>query len=44
MKIKQGIPEDLIQHVLDFTYPNFKHLMSRQGFYFYLKGLVLVLG
>ena len=39
MKIKKGIPQDLIQQVLDFTYPNFKHLMSRQGYDFYLKGV-----
>lgn len=37
MRIKQGIPKDLIQYVLDFTYPNFKHLMSRQGYDLYLK-------
>jgi hypothetical protein len=39
MTIKQGIPKDLIQYVLDFTYPNFKHLMSREGYDFYLKGV-----
>jgi hypothetical protein len=38
MKIKKGIPKDLIQYVLDFTYPNFKHLMSKQQYDFYLKG------
>lgn len=39
MIIKQGIPKDLIQPVLDFTYPNFKHLMPRQGYDFYLKSV-----
>jgi hypothetical protein len=39
MKIKQGIPKDQIQYVLDFTYPNFSHLMSRQGYDYYLKGV-----
>jgi hypothetical protein len=38
MKIKKGIPKDLIQYVMDFTYPNFKHLMSKQQYDFYLKG------
>ena len=39
MKIKQGIPNDQIQYILDLTYPNFKHLMNKTGYDFYLKGV-----
>ena len=39
MKIKQGIPKDQIQHILDLTYPNFKHLMAKAGYDIYLKGV-----
>jgi hypothetical protein len=39
MKIKKGIPKEYIQYVLDFSYPYFSHLMSRQGYDFYLRGV-----
>jgi hypothetical protein len=39
MNIKQGIPNNQIQYILDFTYPHFKHLMSKTGYDFYLKGV-----
>ena len=39
MIIKQGIELNQIEEVLDYTYPFFKHVISRGGFDYYMKGL-----
>jgi hypothetical protein len=39
MNIKQGIPLNQIQEILEFTYPNFKDLMSKDFYDIYLKGV-----
>ena len=39
MKIKQGITLNQVQEVLDYTYPFFKHVISRGGFDYYMRDL-----
>jgi len=39
MTIKVGIELYKIEEVLDYTYPFFKHVISRVGFDYYMKGL-----
>jgi hypothetical protein len=39
MKIKQNIPLNQIQEVLDFTFPFFKDIISRNGFDYYMRDL-----
>lgn len=39
MKIKQGIELKQIQEVLDFSFPFFKHVISRGGFDYYMRDL-----
>jgi hypothetical protein len=39
MNIKQGIPLNQIQEILDFSFTFFEHVISRQGFDFYIRDL-----
>ncbi len=39
MQIKKGIPEELINDVLEFSYPYFNHLMSKYIYEEYLKSV-----
>jgi hypothetical protein len=39
MQIKKGIPEELRDNVLEFSYPYFKHLMSKYIYEEYLKSV-----
>lgn len=39
MQIKKGIPEELRDNVLEFSYPYFNHLMSKYSYEAYLKSV-----
>jgi len=39
MQIKKGIPEELIDNVLEFSYPYFNHLMGKYSYEEYLKSV-----
>ena len=39
MQIKKGIPKELIDYVLEFSYPYFNHLMGKYSYEEYLKSV-----